>query len=113
MPPGWAPSPLSRGQRDEPRLIVLDYEPPQRDATTGSSSGSSGKAITFDSGGISTQAARHDGRHEVRHGRSGRRARRLGAIAELGLAASRDRRRAPRENMPGGRSYRPGDIVTA
>ena len=79
----------------------------------GRRSPSSGKGITFDSGGHLDQAALADGRHEVRQVR--RRARSSGSCGPR--RASRSRRRvigvlACAENLPGGSAYRPGDVVT-
>jgi leucyl aminopeptidase len=72
-----------------------------------------GKAVTFDSGGISIKPAAK--MHEMKFDMSGGAAviESLGAIARLGLPAKVTAVVAATENMPSGRSMRPGDIVTA
>ena len=64
----WARSPrVAQGSHNEPRLIVLRYDPPgARDDLV---LGLVGKAITFDTGGISLKPADVHGGHEGRHGR--------------------------------------------
>ena len=74
---------------------------------------SSGKGITFDSGGISLKPAAVDGRDEVRHDGRGdglRDASRPRSALRAARCASS--RCAPvTENMPGGTAHRPGDIL--
>jgi leucyl aminopeptidase len=102
---------VARGSDTEPRLIVLAYEPPE--APEGAVLGLVGKAITFDTGGISLKpAARME---EMKGDMAG------GAAVICGLAAIASLALPVRtlavvpacENMPSGRATRPGDIVTA
>jgi leucyl aminopeptidase len=103
---------VGRGSHNEPRLIVLTYEPPaptHPDVVLGLV----GKAITFDSGGISIKPAggmdamKGDmaGGAGTLHG--------IGAIAALGLPVRAIAVLAAAENLPSGHSFRPGDILTA
>ena len=97
----------SRSQADRPRATI------PRTPWTASFSASSGKAITFDTGGISIKpSARMD---EMKSDMAGGGAvvSTMGAIAELGLPLRVLAVVPACENMPSGRSYRPGDIVTA
>jgi leucyl aminopeptidase len=105
-------SAVGRGSHNEPRLIVLSYEPPQPtqpDVVLGLV----GKAITFDSGGISIKPAggmdamKGDmaGGAGTLHG--------IGAVAALGLPVRAVAVIASAENLPGGNAFRPGDILTA
>ena len=104
---------VGRGSRNEPRLIVLRYEPP--DATRPELVlGLVGKAITFDAGGISIKPALRDAGHEGRHGRRRRRrSTAIGALAALGAPVRAIAVIAAAENLPGGGAFRPGDILRA
>jgi leucyl aminopeptidase len=103
---------VGRGSRNEPRLIVLRYDPP---APTRSDVllGLVGKAITFDAGGISIKPAAHmenmkgdmAGGAGTLHG--------IGAVAALGLPVRALAVLAAAENLPGGDAFRPGDILRA
>jgi leucyl aminopeptidase len=102
---------VTRGSETEPRLIVLDYEPPEARADT--VLGLVGKAITFDTGGISLKpSARME---EMKSDMAGGAAVICGlaAVASLGLPVRCVALVPACENMPGGRATRPGDIVTA
>ncbi len=100
---------VAQGTYAEPRLIVLRYE----GAGDGPHIGLVGKAVTFDSGGISIKPASK--MHEMKFDMSGGAAviEAMGAIAELGLAGRVTAVVPSTENMPSGRSIKPGDIVTA
>ena len=99
------------GSDNEPRLIVLRYEPPA--ARDGLVLGLVGKAITFDAGGISIKPAsgmdamKGDmaGGAGTLHG--------IGAVAALGLPVRAIAVIAAAENLPSGHAFRPGDILTA
>jgi leucyl aminopeptidase len=103
---------VGRGSHNEPRLIVLRYEPPQA-TNPDLVLGLVGKSITFDTGGISIKPAggmdamKGDmaGGAGTLHG--------IGAIAALGLPVRAVAVLAAAENMPGGDAFRPGDILTA
>jgi leucyl aminopeptidase len=100
---------VSRGTDEEPRMIVLRY--------TGGGEGSElltlvGKAVTFDSGGISIKPSAH--MHEMKMDMSGGAAvlEAVAAIAELGLGVNVLAAVPATENMPSGHATKPGDIVT-
>ncbi|HEX6458721.1 MAG TPA: leucyl aminopeptidase [Thermoleophilaceae bacterium] len=101
---------VASGTYVEPRLIVLRYSGP---GAGGPHLGLVGKAVTFDSGGISIKPAGK--MHEMKFDMSGGAAvlEAMGAIAELAVPATITAVVAATENMPSGRSVKPGDIVTA
>jgi leucyl aminopeptidase len=102
---------VAQGAHNEPRLIVMRYEP----AGAGSdvTLGLVGKAITFDTGGISLKPA--GGMENMKGDMSGGAAVVAGmcAIADLQVPLNTVAVIASSENMPGGGAYRPGDILTA
>jgi leucyl aminopeptidase len=100
---------VGRGSANEPQLISLRY-------SGGSSSaeriGLVGKAVTFDTGGISIKpAARME---EMKMDMSGGATvlETVAAIAELGLPVNVVACVPSAENMPSGTATRPGDIIT-
>ncbi len=100
---------VARGSTVSPRLIVLRYEPPgARDELL---LGLVGKAVTFDSGGLSLKpaAAMEDMKSDMAGGAAVIAA--MGAIAELELPVRCLAVVAACENMPSGHAVRPGDIV--
>lgn len=102
---------VGQGSATPPRLIILQYNP-VGGSKNAKSIGLVGKAVTFDSGGISLKPGQ--GMHDMKFDKSG-------GIAVLG-AMQAIARLKPKckvyglipsaENMPGTGSYRPGDIVT-
>ena len=102
---------VAQGSHNEPRLIVLRYEPPG--AADGPVLGLVGKAITFDTGGISLKPALYmeDMKGDMAGGAAVVEG--TGAIADLGLPVRVLAVVAATENMAGGGAYRPGDILTA
>jgi leucyl aminopeptidase len=100
---------VGQGSYAEPQLIVMRYD----GGGGGPHLGFVGKAVTFDSGGISIKPAAK--MHEMKFDMSGGAAviEAIGAIARLGLPAKATGVVGATENMPSGRSMRPGDIVTA
>jgi leucyl aminopeptidase len=100
---------VAQGSYAEPQLIVMRYD----GGGDGPHLGFVGKAVTFDSGGISIKPAAK--MHEMKFDMSGGAAviEAMGAIARLGLPAKVTAVVGATENMPSGRSVRPGDIVTA
>ena len=102
---------VAQGSDTEPRLVVLHYDPP--DAKPDIVLGLVGKAITFDTGGISLKPSLHmqDMKGDMAGGAACIEA--TGAIADLGLPIRVLTVVAACENMPGGHAYRPGDILTA
>ena len=103
---------VGRGSRSEPRLIVLRYDPPQP-ARPDLLLGLVGKAITFDSGGISLKSAAHmeDMKGDMAGGAGTLHG--IGAVAALGLPVRAIAVLAAAENLPGGDAFRPGDILRA
>jgi leucyl aminopeptidase len=100
---------VARGSDAEPALIVL-----RRDGGgEGPVLGLVGKAVTFDTGGISIKPAAK--MHEMKFDMSGGAAvvEAVGAIARLGLPVRVVGVVGATENMPSGHAMRPGDIVTA
>ena len=102
---------VAQGSHNPPRLIVMRYEPP--DAAGEVVLGLVGKAITFDTGGISIKPAAYmeDMKGDMAGGAAVVEG--IGAIAELGLPLRAIAVVAATENMVGGHAYRPGDILRA
>jgi leucyl aminopeptidase len=102
---------VGRGSRNEPRLIVLRYDPP--DAAPGILLGLVGKAITFDAGGISLKPATsmEDMKGDMAGGAGTLHG--IGALAALKIPVRAIAVIAAAENLPGGDAFRPGDILTA
>ena len=100
---------VAQGSYEEPRMIVLRYE----GGGSGPLLGYVGKAVTFDTGGISIKPAAR--MHEMKFDMSGGAAvlAAMGAIAELAIPVRIIAVVPSTENMPSGRSVKPGDIVTA
>ncbi len=103
---------VGRGSRNEPRLIVLRYDPPKvsrADVTLGLV----GKAITFDAGGISLKPAAkmEDMKGDMAGGAGTLHG--IGAVAALKLPVRAIAVLAAAENLPGGDAFRPGDILRA
>jgi leucyl aminopeptidase len=103
---------VGQGSDNPARLVVLRYDPPEP-ARGDLLLGLVGKAITFDTGGISLKPALHmeDMKGDMAGGAAVIEA--TGAIAELGLPVRVFTVAAATENMPSGKAYRPGDIITA
>src|SRR3954470_3400634 len=100
---------VAQGAHQEPRLIVLRYD----GGGDGPHLGFVGKAVTFDTGGISIKPAGK--MHEMKFDMSGGAAviEAMDAIATLELPVTVTAIVPSTENMPSGRSMKPGDIVTA
>jgi len=101
---------VARGSYEDPRLIVLRYEPV---GVIGPRLGFVGKAVTFDTGGISIKPAAKMA--EMKFDMSGGAAvvEAIAAIARLELPVPVLGVVGATENMPSGRSVKPGDIVRA
>ena len=104
-------SAVGRGSRNEPRLIVLRYEPPNTHGDV--VLGLVGKSITFDAGGISLKPAAkmEDMKGDMAGGAGTLHG--IGAIAALQLPIRAVAVLAAAENLPGGDAFRPGDILRA
>ena len=101
---------VAKGSAEEPRLITLRYDGP---GAGGPTFGFVGKAVTFDSGGISIKPGNK--MSEMKFDMSGGAAV-LGAtaaIARLGLPVRVIAVIGATENLPSGRSMKPGDILRA
>jgi leucyl aminopeptidase len=100
---------VAQGSYQEPKLIVLRYD----GGGSGPHLGYVGKAVTFDTGGISIKPSAK--MEEMKFDMSGGAAvlESMGAIAELGVPVKITAVVPSTENMPSGRSVKPGDIVTA
>ena len=103
---------VGRGSRNEPRLIVLRYEPPSP-ARADVHLAFVGKSITFDAGGISLKPANkmEDMKGDMAGGAGTLHG--IGAVAALGLPVRAIAVLAAAENLPGGDAFRPGDILHA
>jgi leucyl aminopeptidase len=101
---------VAQGSEQEPALITLRYEGPQ---AGGPMLGFVGKAVTFDSGGISLKPGAKMA--EMKFDMSGGAAviEAVAAIARLQLPVRLVAVVGATENLPSGRSVKPGDIVTA
>ena len=99
---------VAAGSEQEPQLICLRYS----GRGSGEVLGLVGKAVTFDSGGISIKPSQ--GMQEMKMDMSGGAAvlEAVGAIAELGLPLEIAAVIPATENMPSGTATRPGDIIT-
>jgi leucyl aminopeptidase len=102
---------VGQGSANKPRLMILEYRPAKMTKNT-PTIGLVGKAITFDSGGISIKPS--EGMQDMKFDKSG-------GIAVLGamraIAQLKPKVRVlgivpAAENMPSGLAYRPGDIIT-
>ncbi len=100
---------VGQGSANPPRLIRLDYACGKKNVPT---LAVIGKAITFDTGGISIKG--RAGMAEMKWDK-------MGGCAALGIAVAVARLKLPlnltvlipsAENMPDGNSFRPGDIIT-
>jgi leucyl aminopeptidase len=102
---------VAQGSHNPARMIVMRYDPPSANGDV--HLGLVGKAITFDTGGISIKPALYmeDMKGDMSGG--GAVVESMGVIAELGLPQKTLAVVAASENSVGGGSFRPGDILTA
>jgi leucyl aminopeptidase len=101
---------VAQGSPEEPALITLRYDGPD---ARGPVLGLVGKAVTFDTGGISIKNANK--MSEMKFDMSGGAAvlGAIEAIAELRLPVRVVAVVGATENMPAGNAVKPGDVVTA
>ncbi len=99
---------VAAGTAQEPKLITMRYS----GRGSGEVLGLIGKAVTFDSGGISIKPSA--GMEEMKMDMSGGAAviEAMAAIAELGLEIDVVATIPSTENMPSGTATRPGDVIT-
>jgi len=101
---------VARGTHEDPKLITIRYDPP---GASGPVLGFVGKAVTFDSGGISIKPGSK--MSEMKFDMSGGAAvlEATGAIARLGLPVRLVSVIGATENLPSGHALKPGDILRA
>jgi leucyl aminopeptidase len=106
-------SAVARGSEEEPALITLRYHGAAEGAAAGPVLGFVGKAVTFDSGGISLKPGAKMA--EMKFDMSGGAAviEAAAAIARLRLPVRLIAVVGATENLPSGRAVKPGDIVVA
>jgi leucyl aminopeptidase len=102
---------VAQGSDEEPRLIVMRYEPqgaPEKPVL-----GLVGKGITFDTGGISIKPA--DGMEKMKYDMAGGAAM-IGAMRAIALLKPKVKVISivcATENMPSGKAQKPGDVQIA
>jgi leucyl aminopeptidase len=104
---------VAQGSYEPPALIVLRYEPPIAPPSDSPIIGLVGKGITFDTGGISIKPA--ENMDKMKYDMAGAGAM-LGAMRAIALLKPAVRVLCvicSCENMPSGRAYKPGDVLTA
>ena len=102
---------VSQGSEEPPALIVLRYEP--AGMSDSPVLGLVGKGITFDTGGISIKPG--DNMEKMKYDMAGGAAM-LGAMRAIAQLKPKVRVIAvvcASENMPDGKAYKPGDVLTA
>ena len=101
---------VAQGAHSEPRLIILRHRPA---GAAGPHLGFVGKAVTFDTGGISIKPSAK--MQEMKFDMSGGAAviEAIAGVARLALPLTVTGLVPATENMPSGHAVKPGDIVTA
>ncbi len=108
---------VAKGSAEPPALVVMTYEPKLEKGKSLAKDapvlGLVGKGITFDTGGISIKPA--DGMDKMKYDMAGAAAMigAMRAIAQLKPAVKVIGIVCSAENMPSGRAYKPGDVLTA
>jgi leucyl aminopeptidase len=104
---------VAQGSPERPALIVMRYEPEAKLAEDAPVLALVGKGITFDTGGISIKPA--DGMDKMKYDMAGAAAMigAMQAIAQLKPKVRVISVVCSCENMPDGRAYKPGDVLTA
>ncbi len=101
---------VASGSREPPKFIILEYRPRRSGLDTVVVIG---KAITFDSGGLSLKPSENMDR--MKHDMAG-------GAAAIGIIQAVSQLKLPlrlialipaTENLPGGSAYRPGDVLTS
>ena len=102
---------VARGSQEPPRVVVLRHQP--AGAPGAPVLGLIGKGITFDAGGISIKPA--DNMDKMKDDMSGGAAvlGAMSAIARLGAPVRCIGVIPMTENMPGGRAFKPGDVLAS
>jgi leucyl aminopeptidase len=101
---------VARGSDEPPQLIILEYRGGKKSSPV---IALVGKGITFDSGGISIKPS--EKMDEMKTDMAGGAAviATVRAAAELGLPLNLVGIVPATENLPGGRAYKPGDIISS
>ena len=102
---------VAQGSDEEPRLIVMRYEP--QGAPESPVLGLVGKGVTFDTGGISIKPA--DGMEKMKYDMAGGAAM-IGAMRAIALLKPKVKVISivcATENMPSGKAQKPGDVQIA
>jgi leucyl aminopeptidase len=102
---------VAQGSDEEPRLIVMHYEP--QGAPQSPKLGLVGKGITFDTGGISIKPA--DGMEKMKYDMAGGAAM-IGAMRAIAMLKPKVKVVGivcATENMPSGKAQKPGDVQIA
>ncbi len=104
---------VAQGSSEPPALIVMTYTPAGGVAEGAPVMGLVGKGITFDTGGISIKPA--DNMEKMKYDMAGSAAMigAMHAIARLKPAVKVIAVVCSAENMPDGKAFKPGDVVTA
>jgi leucyl aminopeptidase len=104
---------VAQGSADEPRLIVLEWNPPAATESNEERLALVGKAVVFDTGGISIKPS--GGMEDMKLDKSGGCAvlGAMRAIAETNVERRVIAVVGATTNMPDGDAYRPGDVVAA
>jgi len=97
---------VSRGSKEEPKVIVLKYK-----GGAGDVYGLIGKGITFDSGGISLKPSSKLSEMKTDMAGAAIVIEVMRIIAELKLKVNIIAVIPMTENMPGGNAYKPGDVI--
>jgi leucyl aminopeptidase len=103
---------VGSGSQNKPRLIILQYTPAQKPARGLPTIALVGKAITFDSGGISLKPAQDMDQMKLDKTGGSAVLATIRALAELKVPLAVWGLIPAAENLPSGSSWRPGDIVT-
>lgn len=101
---------VARGSDQDPRLITLRYDPPD---AKGPVIGFVGKAVTFDSGGISLKPGLRMSKMKFDMSGGAAVLQATKAIASLGLPIRLITVIGATENLPSGSAVKPGDIIRA
>jgi leucyl aminopeptidase len=101
---------VAQGSDEEAAFIILEHNPGREDLDTVVLVG---KGITFDTGGISLKSAENMDRMRGDMGGGAAVLATMYAVGELELLLHVVGLVPATENMPGGRAYKPGDVLTA
>jgi leucyl aminopeptidase len=104
---------VAQGSVEPPRMIVITYTPAKPPKPGSSVLGIVGKAVTFDTGGISIKPS--DGMEKMKYDMAGG-ATMIGVMRALAVLKPNVKVICvvpATENMPGGRAQKPGDVQTS